>query len=428
MKRLYLQIYLTVVLSLVLLVLMAGVMWRLSSQVGPGAQAMEMAGRVAEAILPPPDSPAETQRLALERLATRLGADFALYDPHLDLIAHANSNGQGEPLPAPEADWSMRDWSMRWGSWRPDMRGAGWSIHLPDERWLVMRFSRPHAWPGFSWLGFLALIALAVALAAHPVVRRLTRRLERLEASVNALGEGDLSARVKVHGHDEIAQLARSFNRAAARIEALVNSHRMLLANASHELRTPLARIRLGVELLKKQPDPRREAELAHDIAELDELIEEILTSSRLDAGGKLSREDVDVLALAAEECARYDDCALEGDVAWVEGDPRLLRRLIRNLIENARKHGAPPIEVTVRRAPEGVRVRVCDRGRGVPEAERERIFEPFYRSAGAAGNVGAGLGLALVRQIARRHGGEVHALPREGGGTCIEVRLPAKG
>jgi len=417
MKKLYLQIYLTVVMSLVLLVLMAGLMWRLSSQMGPGAQAMEMAGRVAEAILPPAESAPETQRQALERLASKLGADFALYDARLERIAYADG-GRLDHVPPPPP---TPEWSMHWGGWR----NVGWSIHLPDERWLVMRFPHQHGWPGFSWLGFLAMIALAVALAAHPVVRRLTRRLERLEASVNALGEGDLSARVKVHGHDEIAQLAHSFNRAAARIEALVKAHRMLLANASHELRTPLARIRLGVELLKKNPDPRREAELAADIAELDGLIDEILTASRLDAASGLdAREEVDLLALAAEECARYEQCALEGDVALVKGDPRLLRRLLRNLLENARRHGAPPVEVSVRKIEHGARLEVCDRGQGVPEAERERIFEPFYRVPGTAGNVGTGLGLALVRQIARRHGGDATARARDGGGTCIEVRL----
>ena len=136
-------------------------------------------------------------------------------------------------------------------------------------------------------IGFLGGIALAVAICAYPLVRRLTRRLERLQAGVEQLGAGDLAARVKVEGKDEVAMLAESFNRAAARIEDLVGSHKLLLANASHELRTPLSRIRMGVELLKETAGPqdlKRKADLERDIAELDALIDEILLSSRLDA------------------------------------------------------------------------------------------------------------------------------------------------
>src|SRR5262245_64366081 len=114
----------------------------------------------------------------------------------------------------------------------------------------------------------LALVAISVAVGAYPVVRRLTGRLERLQAGVESLGAGDLSARVKVEGHDEVAQLAESFNRAVARIEELVGAHKALLANASHELRTPLARIRMAVELIKENADPKRKRDLGLDIAE----------------------------------------------------------------------------------------------------------------------------------------------------------------
>jgi signal transduction histidine kinase len=200
-----------------------------------------------------------------------------------------------------------------------------------------------------------------------------------------------------------VARLAESFNAAAARIEALVGAHKSLLANASHELRTPLARIRLALELGKD----RREVE--RDIAELDALIDEVLLASRLEAVSSLDIEDVDLLALAAEEAARYDVEA-QGTPVTVRGDARLLRRMIRNLLENARRYGAPPMEVHV----ENHQLRVCDAGPGVPPAERERIFEPFYSKQGT------GLGLALVRQIARRHCGEVRCL-----GNCFVVTLP---
>src|SRR5262249_27867480 len=156
--------------------------------------------------------------------------------------------------------------------------------------------------PVLGVIGFLGAIAVVVGICAYPLVRRLTRRLERLQAGVESLGAGDLSARVKVEGKDEVARLAESFNRSAARIEDLVGAHKMLLANTSHELRTPLSRIRLGIELLKQSGDPKHKADLERDIAELDGLIEQILLSSRLDAvKGIDTLEEIDLLALAAE-------------------------------------------------------------------------------------------------------------------------------
>ena len=230
-----------------------------------------------------------------------------------------------------------------------------------------------------------------------------------------------------IEGRDEVARLAESFNRAAGRIEELVGAHKTLLANASHELRTPLTRIRMAVELLKTDADPRRKLDLERDIAELDTLIEEILLASRLDAVATLDvDEDVDLLALASEECARYDQAVLEGQPVAVRGDPRLLRRMIRNLLENAQRHGAPPVDVRVRDAGGGsVELTVCDHGPGIADAEREDAFRPFRRVGGPEASTGAGLGLALVRQIARRHGGEARYLGRVQSKSCLVVSLP---
>ena len=133
----------------------------------------------------------------------------------------------------------------------------------------------------------------------------------------------------------------------------------------------------------------------------------------------------MDLLALAAEECARTD-AVLEGEHAVIEGDPRLLRRLLRNLLENARRHGGGTrVDVRLRASDGGVEISVCDRGPGVPETERERIFEPFYRPGGLREREGGvGLGLSLVRSIAQRHAGSVVCEAREGGGSCFRARL----
>ncbi len=418
MKRLYLQLYLTVVLSLLVFALVAGYLWRVLVHVAPPPQAAELAGEIAQGALPPPDAPRAAQQAALERLSAGGRVQIALYAADGTRIAQVGPPllGSAERKHRGEFPWRGR---------------RVWTLELPDGRWIAARLPRGERAPPLVPLGLvltLGLLALAVAVGAYPVVRRATRRLERLQASVEALGAGDLAARVTVEGRDEVATLASSFNRSAERIERLVNAHKTLLANASHELRSPLARIRMAVEMLKGDAKPELRAELERDIAELDVLVDEILLASRLDAGpAPDAREDVDFLALAAEECARVD-ATLDGEPVTVRGEPRLLRRLIRNLLENARRYGAgSPIEVRVgRSAHGGAELRVCDRGPGVPEAERERIFEPFYRPAGAREREGGvGLGLALVRQIARRHGGDASCLARDGGGSCFAVLLP---
>ena len=413
MRRLYLRIYLAVLASLAAFALAAGLLWRALGEDGPWSQAYEMAATLAQNALPPAGAPKTEQQAALEKLAANLRADVALFAPDRSPLAAV-----GAPLPAPETGRERGGWIHRWS-------GPAWAVRLPDGRWLAARAPRGHRNAPYGLFLVLALLALAVGVGAYPVVRRLTSRLERLQAGVESLAAGELSARVKVEGSDEVARLAGSFNRAAGRIEELVGAHKSMLENASHELRTPLARIRMAVELMKENADPKRKAELEQDIAELDALIDEILLASRLDAlKGLEIDERVDLLALAAEECARYDAAALDGQPVTVRGDPRLLRRMIRNLLENAKRHGAPPIEVRVSHAENGAQIVVCDRGPGVPEAERERVFEPFYRSGARQG---AGLGLALVRQIARRHGGEARCAPQSGQRSCFIVVVPER-
>jgi len=271
-----------------------------------------------------------------------------------------------------------------------------------------------------------------VAGGAWPVVRRLTRRLEALKQGVEAFGGGDLQRRVAEDGQDEVAAVGASFNRAAVRIEALLRSHQSLLTNASHELRSPLARLKMAVAMVEDAA-PAQRLSLRHEIdtniRELDALVEEILLSGRLDAAAGLERrEPVDLLALAAEEAARIG-AAAQGDGVQVAGDERLLRRALRNLLENARRYGGDEVSTEVARRGALVELRVCDRGPGVPEVYRERVFEAFFRLPGHAEREGGvGLGLSLVRQIAHRHGGSVRCEPREGGGSCFVLSLPAAG
>jgi signal transduction histidine kinase len=411
MRRLYQKIYLTIVASLVLVVLVAGAIWQFGRGQAPMAQAFEMAGELAGSALPPAQAPQSAQQQALDQLARRLGTDLALFGGGGRPIASA-----GRPLPPPPPGGA--------GAWLFGPGGPAWSFRLPDGRWLVVRAPGRHRHPALGLVLLLAGVALAVALCAYPVVRGLTRRLERLQAGVETLGAGNLAARVTVEGKDEVARLAESFNRAAARIEELMGAHRMLLANASHELRTPLSRIRLGIDLLQQNQDPKLKSAIEGDIAELDQMIDELLLASRLGAVQKPQMEErIDLLALAAEECARYEECTAEGEMLTVVGERRLLARLIRNLLDNAGRYGAPPVRVAVRRDAGKAVLEVMDGGPGIPETERERVFSPFHRLGGDSR--GMGLGLALVRQIARLHGGDAVVAPRPAHPSCLAITLP---
>jgi two-component system, OmpR family, sensor kinase len=291
---------------------------------------------------------------------------------------------------------------------------------------------RSPAQPALNFLWMLALIAVAVALGSYPIVRRLTKRLEALEVGVREWGDGDLARRLPEDGQDEVANLARGFNDAAGRVQALLLSHKALLANASHELRSPLTRIRMGLELMGPQPasSPHGE-EIARSIQELDQLIDEILLASRLDASEADvgTPEPVDLVGLAAEECARLQaqlQVDTDADSLVVVGIGKLLRRALRNLLENAHRHAAG--EVTVRLAATGasVEIDVLDQGPGVPPELCNRIFEPFYRLPGASErDGGVGLGLALVKSIVMRHGGSVVCTNRASGGASFCIRLP---
>ncbi len=313
--------------------------------------------------------------------------------------------------------------------------GAGYLLKMaprdPNERRHPRRqdaafWTRPPF--GFLWL--LALVGVAVAVGVFPIIRRLLGRLEVLQKGVQRFGGGELAVRVPVQGHDEVADLSRHFNAAAERIEALVQSHKSLLANASHELRSPLTRIRMGLELMQgAEPSPQFRREIERNVAELDQLVEEILLASRLDAAevDVGEHEAVDLVGLAAEECARVN-ADLETRVPSIEvtGVAKLLRRALRNLLENARRYSQGPITVELLKRENWAEVRVCDRGPGVPPAQRERIFEPFYRLPGASERTGGvGLGLALVRSIATRHHGTVHCEDHAGGGACFVLRFP---
>jgi signal transduction histidine kinase len=320
------------------------------------------------------------------------------------------------------------------------------------ERILMEIGARDDRWPdlppwleprtGIFWV--LGIAGLATAIGLFPAVRLLTKRLQVLRQTVQRFGQGgDLTVRACAEGNDEVAELARHINAAGDRIEhlmdaqvALLQSQKSMFANASHELRSPLARIRMSLELSQHHVPPATRDEISRNIAELDLLAEEILLSSRLDARstnlGVVER--VDLIGLLAEECVGAGaTLELSPGITQVEvnGIAKLLRRAVRNLLENAVRHGARTGRSNEVSAELGIEenwavLRVNDRGPGVPPELRERIFETFFRLPGASEQEGSvGLGLSLVKSIAKRHEGSVSCDNRPGGGACFTLRLP---
>ena len=411
-RRLYLQIYLAFVGIVILFgILLASVVWYVRSYTPDDQRAFGGAAKLVSEILPTRDRPTSELQREIERFSEQFGVDLAVTDPNGKLLAAA-----GEPLPVPDLTGSESGW----------MRAPGPTVELrlPDGRWLTARHRHRH--PG-RWLFVVALLAIAIAIGVYPLARRITGRLERLQTQVDQLGAGDLTARVEVLGKDEVANLARSFNRAADRIENLVEAKRMMLASASHELRTPLTRIRMAVELLDDSDRPELRQKIAEDIADLDELIDDLLLASRLEKTETPDRnESVDLLALVAEEGARVD-ANVSGTPISITGDARMLRVWFETYSK------IPAIMVKAHRSKQPLNLQAflaqpssLPMAARVSQRQNAKIFEPFYRARATTGNndVGVGLGLSLVRQIAERHGGSARCLARDRQGACFEVRL----
>ncbi|MBP7132677.1 MAG: HAMP domain-containing histidine kinase [Aquabacterium sp.] len=463
MKTLALRIYLTVVAVLLIFALVTGWLAQhnlehertvVQSQSAWTERAAAW-GELLENSLPPVTAPKALQAQVFLDWADRLRLPMALESPQGERIATSallqerlRMGGEHRTLlHRVELSDGRSLWMAKRLNGRPRMHAKSSAAPpptepsppdlspLPIQPWLEPLSPMLPPWlvhGAPALILSLILLFVAVALSAWPVAHRLTRRLQALRQGVEVFGSGQLHHRVAVEGRDEVATLARSFNEAAQRIEDLITSNRSLLANASHELRSPLARLKMAVSIMADLP-PERAAqikeEIHQDIRELDALVEEVLLASRIDARHDIDRGPVDLVGLVAEEASRVG-AEVEIEVGFptqpYSGDDRLLRRAARNLLENARRYGGPDIRVQLTHGPGHISLRVNDRGPGVSDDQRERIFEPFYRLPGHAEHAGGvGLGLSLVRQIAVKHGGQARCEAREGGGSCFVIELP---
>ncbi len=296
----------------------------------------------------------------------------------------------------------------------------GFSFFLPQYLWIVG-----------------AMVLLSYLLALH-----LTSPLRRLQKAVERFGKGDLAARVESTRHDELGQLARTFDQMADRLQTLLAAERRLLLDISHELRSPLARLAVAVELDRSAQDVEgREAALARiekEASRLNALVGELLQVTRVEGDPRsLRREPVrldELLSDVVEDCqiearARACSVALQPPPpVTVNGDAELLRRAVENVVRNAIRYTAPDSAVDVSLTAENAcaRVRVRDRGPGVPPDKLPHIFDPFYRVETDRGRSsgGVGLGLSIARRAIELHRGRIQASDADPG-LLVEIEVP---
>ena len=397
------------------------------------------------------------------RVQARLGPlhrDLGVAATARDLAGRVVAAGGTELPPlAAEADARVRAGATvasarRWA--------AGAPIHHPPGgpvvgTVVVSSRQRPGGGRGLQPLLALAAALVAVGVATRPLARRISRPVERLTEAARRLGAGDLAHRVPPpppgrwrrprHG-GELEELTGAFNEMAERIERLVAGHRDLLANVSHELRSPLARVRVALELLPRTAESEgRLRDLEADLGEVERLIDDLLTTSRLEATGRATattavdaRALLETLAARAARDPRGAGDAVRvapGPAVTVRADPTLLERALWNLVDNALKHGAPPVTLEAAVVGGEARLAVVDAGPGIPAAERPRVLEPFYTRdrarTPAAGARGYGLGLTIARRVAEAHGGRLTIEPAStaGGeerGCRVSIMLPTEG
>ncbi|MYS73172.1 HAMP domain-containing protein [Streptomyces sp. SID5926] len=279
-------------------------------------------------------------------------------------------------------------------------------------------------------IGFPLLLAV-VAWVTWLVTRRALRPVEGIRREMAAItASEDLARRVPVPGtHDEVARLATTTNETLAALESSVERQRGFVADASHELRSPIASLRTQLEVAAAHPELLDLDGAVADTVRLQRLAADLLLLARLDAGERPADARVDLAALAREAAEERAGVRVRGDegVVSMAGSRGQLGRVLANLLDNAERHARSAVEVSVRWDGGTALVAVADDGEGVPAADRERIFERFVRldDARSRDDGGAGLGLAIARDVAMRHGGTLTVHDAPAGGALFELRLP---
>jgi len=373
---------------------------------------------------------AQRMQTIVDRIEPRLRGQLTLFDATGAVVRSTVQPPLDGPTDAERETLGTDKWALDWG--RIVVRsddGSLIGVYTPNR-------------PGFPWFWVLpcgVVVLLCVGAASLWFSRRLARPLDELAVAARRFGSGETAARANLDREDELGDVGRAFDEMAERTALMLAAQRQLMADVSHELRTPLARIRVALELAAEDPVAATDvlADVAGDLDEIDQLIEDILTTARLDVDhAKVARRATradEIANLAAERfAARHPGRVLDREIenAAVECDPLLLRRALDNLLDNAAKYSDPttPIKLVVRPRAGGVAFEVVDRGIGMTADDLERAFTPFWRADGSRTRKtgGVGLGLALARRIARAHGGDVTLASTPGAGTTAKLDVPA--
>jgi signal transduction histidine kinase len=360
-------------------------------------------------------TPAVSPDWFTDRLGERLARDLAPLGARVLAIGHTVGTG---------AEWPAHVWSP----WAPILV---W-VELSDgTRLHVVARGR---WSPLELLGRLTPILLVIGIGltglAAWVARRVTRPLGRFAEATVRLGADVAAAEpLDERGPSEIREVARAFNTMQEQIRRLLEGRTHMLAAVSHDLRTPLTRLRLRTEFVE---DDQERAKMRKDLDEMEAMIHAAIGYARSDGGGE-SPVTADIVALLEEirmeltEAGHRVRLRAPGGVPW-EGRPLVLKRALRNLVENAVNYGGHA-ELRVAMTPLDITITVEDGGPGIPEAEIEKVFTPFYRleHSRSRDTGGVGLGLAVARAVIREHGGDITLSNRPEGGLRQTVVLPRK-
>lgn len=317
--------------------------------------------------------------------------------------------------------------------WRREAGGSlGLRLTLDGvDYWIVLPSLPPAHELTDAWLAASLASALLALLGAYLIQRHLNQPLARVVAAVQTLAGGGSPELLPEQGPVETATLSRNFNQLALSLAQADRERALMLAGVSHDLRTPMAKLRLGIEILRGGAEPALITSMTRSVEEMDAIVGQFLDfargqdaepciSARLD---DLARELADVYADHGKPLA-----LVLGSPPPVQMQPTAMRRAVTNLIENAWRHGRPPVSLSTGSEPGQVWIEVADGGDGIDPADEALLRQPFQRAAAARdGPSGAGLGLAIVDRIARWHGGGLALLPREGGGLRARIGLPRR-
>ncbi|NGZ85586.1 sensor histidine kinase [Duganella aceris] len=306
-----------------------------------------------------------------------------------------------------------------------------------DDYWLMLERERIRGLTGIQWVGWASVVSVVSLLGAAFISSLINLPLRRLTQATRAFAQGKRPDPLPEKGPIEIMEANRSFNQMVDDLQQVESDRAVILAGISHDLRTPLARMQLEVEMANLSNDAREG--IQSDIGQMDAIIGQFLDYARPTEASSFVNVDVsELLRDTAHEAGRIPELRVSTDIAddaHVMGNATDLKRVINNLIENARRYGRTPggdaTEIDIKCAVKGthankrVVIEVQDHGSGVPDDQIDQLLKPFTRLDTARGQAnGAGLGLAIVERVLQRHGAELNVSNRDGGGLLIQIAM----